>query len=168
VASLHDRFQQAVDARAAARQPSSVGGAMDRYGWSAREVAQRFGVSERTARRWRQQDRIPERRREDWRRELTREARGRQRARMERGGIGQMSAGGEYEVSPGRRYRTGPSSRVRTSQAKIPAAAMRDYWSAVDRGDAAEADQILNDALAGAYDAPGLHMTDVDDVNFTI
>jgi hypothetical protein len=173
MASLHDRFQQAIDARAAARQPGTVGGAMDRYGWSTREVAQQFGVSERTARRWRQQDRIPERRRADWREATTRAARGRQRARMERGGLRGMSAAGTYKVSKST-YRTGPASRIRTlgesDARKITAGQMRDYWAAVDSGNDAEADRILNEALAGDYapDARGLAMEDADDVDFTI
>lgn len=167
MASLNDQFQRAMEARAGARQPSSVRGAMDRYGWSTRDVAQRLGVSERTARRWRQQDHIPERRRGDWRRETVNAARGRQRARMERGGVASMSAAGQYQVSKSR-YRTGPNSRVRTSQAKIPAAAMRAYFAALDRGDAQAADDALNGALADAYGASDLHMTDVEDVNFTI
>jgi hypothetical protein len=157
-----------MEARAGTRQPRGVGGAMGRYGWSARDVAQRFGVSERTARRWRQQDRIPERRREDWRQAITGAARGRLRARMARRGLSGMSATGTYFVSPPTRYRANSEAPVRAlDDNKIDAAAMRDYFSALDRGDAADADRILNDALGKAYGAPTTFV-DADSVWFDV
>lgn len=158
------------------RTPSTVHGAMERYGWSTRDLAQQLGVSERTARRYAQQNRITGRgaaeraaRQQAFQQSVTREARARQRRRMERGGLSSLSAAGEYQISK-RRFRTGPGSRVRTgpSGEKIPASAMREYFAALDAGNQAEADRVLNDALADAYDASGLHMTDVDDVTFTI
>src|SRR5215472_13865737 len=113
MASLSDAFQARMAERAARGGDMGARRAMERYGWSAREVAQRFGVSERTARRWRQQDRIPERRREDFQREQRRERQARQRARMEARGLSSMSAQGEYMVSRSR-YRTRPQYPVRT------------------------------------------------------
>jgi hypothetical protein len=145
--------------------------AMERYGWNAREVAQRFGVSERTARRWRQQDRIPERRREDFQREQRRERQARQRARMERRGVGSLSAQGEYQVSKSR-YRTRRQFPVKTLDGnRISAATMRQYFAALDRGDADRADQLLNEALGAGYGMFGgseVRFTDADSVDFTI
>jgi hypothetical protein len=140
---------------------------MERYGWNTREVAQRFGVSERTARRWRQQDRIPERRREDFEREQRRVRFARTRARMEARGLTGMSATGEYAVSRNR-YRATPRAPVRIMPGnKISAAEMRDYFDALDRGDQAAADQILNDALGRGYEAP-TSFTEAESVDFTI
>ena len=164
--SLSDRFQQRMAERAE-RGDLGARAAMERYGWNTREVAQRFGVSERTARRWRQQDRIPERRREAFQREQRRERQARQRARMERRGLASMSAQGEYMVSRSR-YRTRPQYPVRTLPGnKISAADMRAYFEALDRGAQDEADQILNAALGGGYQAP-TSFTDADSVDFTI
>jgi hypothetical protein len=154
-------------AERAARGDLGARAAMERYGWTTREVAQRFGVSERTARRWRQQDRIPERRREDFQREQRRERATRSRARMERRGLSGMSATGEYAVSRNR-YRATPRAPVRIMPGnKISAADMRAYFEALDRGDQAEADQILNDALGRGYEAP-TSFTDAEGVDFTI
>ena len=164
--SLSDAFQQKLADRAA-RGDLGARRAMERYGWSAREVAQRMNVSERTARRWRQQDRIPARRMEDWRRQEQRERADRSRERMRRRGLSSMEATGEYKVSRNR-YRANRNAPVRTLPGnKISAAQMRDYFDAIDRGDQAAADQILNDALGGAYGAP-TSFDDAESVDFTI
>lgn len=166
--SLSDAFLD----RLAERAERGLGGlgaraTMERYGWTTHDVAQRLGVSERTARRWRQQDRIPERRLQDWREQQQREAARRQRERMRRRGISQMAATGEYSVSRSK-YRANRGSPVRTMPGnKISAADMRAYFDALDRGDEAAADQILNDALGRAYEAP-TSFTDVDSIDYTI
>jgi hypothetical protein len=169
VARLIDEFLSQVDAKSARGLPAAgVRQAMDRFGWTARDVADRFGVSDRTARRWRQQDRIPERRREAWTRETRDAARARTRQRIERRGIGSMTATGPYRVSENR-YKATPSSPVRIMPGnKITPAQMRDVFGAVDSGDMDAADQLLNDALAGAYEAPGLAMEDIDSLEWGI
>ena len=177
MASLSDEFRRQMQARAERGAPSSVRGAMDRYGWTTRDVAQRFGVSDRTARRWRQQNRIPERRRADWRRETTSAAERRVRERMERRGLAGMSVTGTYMVSKSR-YKAGPGYPVRfgtrdngnpvAGTNRITAAQMRGYFAAIDQGDQQAADDLLNDALAQAYGADGLHFEDVDEVHFDI
>ena len=167
MASLSDAFQARMAERAARGGDMGARRAMERYGWSAREVAQRFNVSERTARRWRQQDRIPERRREDWRAEQRREARARQRARIERRGLSSMQATGTYRVSNSR-YTARGRYPVRTLPGnKISAAEMREYFGALDRGDAEQADRILNAALGRAYQAPA-SFEEAETVDFTI
>jgi Homeodomain-like domain len=167
MASLSDEFQRRMSERAERAAPSGARAAMDRYGWSAREVAQQFGVSERTARRWRQQDRIPERRRDDWQRATGRAAQARQRARMERRGLSALSVTGIYRISKNK-YKATPGAPVRVMPGnKITAAQMREYFGALDAGDAEAADQILNDALGEAYEAP-TDFEDAEGVDFTI
>lgn len=174
MASLSERFLEAMARGADRGAPSSVRGAMERYGWSTRDLAVQLGVSERTARRYAQQNRITARsgadreaRNEQFRQRVREAASGRQRARMERRGVTNMTASGTYFVSK-RTYRTSPGLPVRTLPGnKIPASAMRDYFAALDAGDPAAADAILNGALGGAYEAPTTFV-DAEAVGFTI
>lgn len=166
--TLHQAFQDQIQARAERGAPSSVRGAMDRYGWTTRDVAQRFGVSDRTARRWRQQDRIPDRRRADWRRETNSAAQRRVRDRIERRGLSGLTVTGTYRISRNR-YKAGPGAPARLMPGnKISGAVMRGYFAAIDQGDVGQADEILNQALAAGYEAPGMHFEDVDEVHFDI
>jgi hypothetical protein len=168
MASLNEEFQRQMQARAERNVPSHVRTTMERFGWGSKEVAEKFGVSERTARRWRQQDRIPPRRAGDWHREATSAAAGRVRARMERRGLSKMEVTGQYRISKSR-YKAGPGAPVRIMPGnKISPAVMRGYFAAIDQGDDEQADEILNQGLAGGYEAPGLHFEDVDDVHFDI
>jgi DNA-binding transcriptional MerR regulator len=168
VAGLSDEFQRQIQARAERNVPSHVRATMERFGWTTRDVAERFGVSERTARRWRQQDRVPERRAGDWHREATSAAARRIRERMERRGVSGLTVTGIYRISKSR-YKAGPGSPVRIMPGnKIKPAQMRDYFSAIDQGDEDAADELLNQSIAEAYEAPGLHFEDVDDLHFDI
>lgn len=168
MASLNEEFQRQLAARAERNTPSSVRGAMDRFGWSTRDVAERFGVSERTARRWRQQDRIPARREGDWHREANSASARRVRERMERRGLSGLTVTGQYRISKSR-YKAGPGAPARLMPGnKIAPAVMRGYFAAIDQGDDDQADEILNQALAEGYEAPGMHFEDVDDVHFDI
>lgn len=169
MASLSDAFLASMAARAERGAPGGPRETMERYGWTTGDIAREFGVSPRTARRWHQQDRIPARQAENWRAASAAAAQGRQRARMERRGLSGMRATGTYEVSPGRRFRTRPGYPVKTPDGvKIPAAALRDYFGALDQGAPDLADQILNDALAHAYDAEHLTFIEADNVDYTI
>lgn len=168
MARLIDEFLSQMDAKSARGVPEGVRTAMDRFGWTTRDVADRFGVSERTARRWRQQDRVPERRRESWTQQTRDEARARTRRRIERRGISSMTATGPYRVSKNR-YKATPSSPVRIMPgSKITPAQMRGVFEAIDAGDRDAADELLNDALADAYEAPGLHMEDIDSLEWGV
>lgn len=168
MASLSDEFRRQIQARAERNTPSGVRGAMERFGWSSRDVAERFGVSERTARRWRQQNRVPARRREDFLREATSAAARRVRERMLRRGLSGLIVTGIYRISKSR-YKAGPGAPARLMPGnKISPAVMRGYFGAVDQGDDEQADEILNQGLAGGYEAPGMHFEDVDDVHFDI
>lgn len=168
MARLIDTFLDQVDTRAERGLGASPDRIMERFGWTTKDVAQKFGVSERTARRWRQQDRIPEKRRQDWRDAAKAEARKRTRDRIEKRGIRSMSVQGTYKVSKSR-YRTGPTSAVRILPGnKITPAQMREVFGNVDAGDLDAADAALNDALAEAYEAPGLSMEDVESMEWGI
>jgi len=180
MATLSERFQERMTAAADRGAPSSVRGTMDRYGWNTRDLAQRLGVSERTARRYARENRITapgrtaaEARRGLFDRARADAARDRQRARMQTRGLASMSAQGEYMVSknryrtrPGASVRIGPNSGVQGTN-RISPAAMRAYFAALNQGDEAAADQILNDALGAGYGAPTV-FTDADSVDFTI
>lgn len=169
MARLIDEFLSQMDDKAGRGLASAgVRQVMDRSGWTTRDVAGRFGVSERTARRWRQQDRVPARRLGDWQREARDAARARTRRRIEKRGISNMTATGPYRISKNR-YRAGPAAPVRIMEGnKITPAQMRDVFSAVDSGDIDAADQLLNDALAEAYEAPGLVMEDIDSLEWGV
>lgn len=187
MARLIDQFERQVAARAArnvpasvrAAVPSDVRGAMDRFGWTARDLARMFGKSERTARRWRQQDHIPAKQLGDWQRE-TQAAAARQRReaqseaerktwdRLGRRGMREMRVEGTYKISKSR-YKSNAWSPVRTLPgSKITPAQMRGVRDALDQGDRAAADELLNGALAEAYGAPGLEFEDVDNAEFDI
>lgn len=187
MARLIDEFAQQVAARAArnvpasarAAAPSNVGAAMERFGWTTRDVAQRLGVSERTARRYRQQDRVPAKRLGDWRRD-TQAAADRQRReaqtaaerktwdRMGRRGISEMNVEGTYKISKSW-YKSNAWSPVRILPgSKITPAQMRGVRDALEHGDESGADELLNAALAEAYGAPGLGFEDVDGLKFGI
>jgi len=164
---LLSAFTSAMESRAERRAPSSVSGAVERYGWNTRELAQRMGVSERTARRYRQQDRIPRMRADRWR-EVTRDAAiDRQRKRIERRGLSGMNVQGTYHVStPRNRYRARRDFPVRFDQGRITGAQMREVFAA---SSPAEAEQLLNDALSEAYiGASGLEFDEVESLDFSI
>lgn len=179
MAGLTEGFINAMNARAERGAPAHVGTAMERYGWSTRDVAQQFGVSERTARRWRQQDRIPARRAADWRDAVQGAARDRLRQRIERGGLKGMKVTGQYRVSV-RSYKAGRQSPLRfgsirgnpvprvTGTNQITGEQMREVFAAIDAGDQAAADAALNKALGEAYGAPGLEVEDAESVEFDI
>lgn len=176
MARLVEGFISAMNARAERGAPSHVGTAMERYGWSTRDVAQQFGVSERTARRWRQQDRIPARRAAEWKDATQAAARERLRARIERGGLKGMNVTGQYRISR-RSHKAGKGAPIRFGSKgdqfvmgtnRITGAQMREVFSALDRGDVDQADAALNQALAEAYGAPGLEVEDAESVQFDI
>lgn len=169
MARLIDEFMAQVDARSERGLGASTGRLMERFGWSARDVARRFGISERTARRWRQQDRVPAKRREDWNREVRSEARARTQRNIGRRGIRNMTVTGTYRVSKSR-YKATASAPVRIMNGgdKISPAQMREVFAAVDAGDMDAADALLNEALAELYEAPGLVMEDVDSLDWSI
>ena len=179
--TLSEEFRRQLAGRAEkaeGRTPTGVKAAMDRFGWSAKDLAEKLGVSERTARRYRQQDRIPERRAEQ-RDRFGRESRAattdrvsdraaKTRKRIEQRGLRKMEALGKYVISK-TRGQAGPGAPAKLMGTnKISPASMRDYFAAVDQGDEAAADEILNDALAEGYEAPGLHFTDVTGLEFGI
>jgi hypothetical protein len=156
--------------------PTSVGGAVSRFGWSTRQLAQAMGISERTARRWRQQDRVPPRRAAAWsettareqgkRNDAARDAEGeRRRKSIERRGLSRMNVSGTYRISNSR-YQARKDFPVRFVTGKITGAQMREVFAAADRGDDDEAEELLNEALAEAYGAPGLYFEDVDGIDF--
>ena len=165
---LIDEFMAQVDARSERGLGGGTGHLMDRFGWNTRDVSRRFGVSERTARRWRQQDRVPARRREDWNREVRSEARARTQRNIGRRGIRNMTVTGIYRISENR-YKAMPGAPVRIMPGnKITPAQMRAVFAAVDAGDMDAADDLLNEALAEAYEADGLVMEDVDSLDWSI
>jgi hypothetical protein len=168
MAGLSDGFQGEIGRRAERQAPDTPLGAMARFGWTTGDIAGRLGVSARTARRWRQFNTVPPARRGDWKRETTAEMAGRIRERIERRGLSGMTVTGTYQISKSR-YKAGPGSPVRIMPGnKIKPAQMRDYFSALDQGDAGAADALLNQALADAYGASGLSFEDVDEVHFDI
>jgi hypothetical protein len=169
---LTEAFTGAAGRRGERTAPETPRAAADRYGWTARDVAQRFNVSERTARRWRQQDRIPERRREDWNREVRRERDTRTRKRIERRGLKGMRVSGNYVVNSKYKYKARPDAPVRLMPGnKIQGSTMRDFFEAVDGGRLDEAESMLNDALGEGYEISGggaLSWDDVDGLDFDI
>ncbi len=166
---LVDAFTRAMSGKAESRAPGSVRGAVDRYNWTSRDIAREFGVSERTARRWRQQDRIPERRAGQWRDVTRREADRRQRQQIERRGIQQMNVTGIYRVSRSRyRARGVAPVRIGPGADRITGAQMRDVFRSLDEGNRDEAERQLNEALAAAYGAPGLNVEQVDSLNYSV
>ena len=165
---LLSAFLGAMEGRAERSAPSDVGRAVERYGWSTRDLARELGVSERTARRYRQQDRIPDRRAARWREVVKSEATARQRERIERRGLTRMDVTGTYEISAGRRrFRANRNAPVRFVQGRITGAQMRDVFGALDRGEAGEAETLLNGALADAYGAGGLVVTEVEGLDYS-
>lgn len=148
-------FLGALDSKADKRAPSSPGAAVAEFGWSTRDLAQRLGVSERTARRYRQHNAIPARRRAAFD-EATRQAsRDRARARIVRRGLSGLSVQGFYQVSRSR-YRTNRAAPVRILPGNaISGSAMRDVFAEVDAGDLAGADELLSGALAEGYGMSG-------------
>lgn len=187
MARLIDEFERQVAARAArnvpasarAAPPSGVRGAMERFGWTTRDIAQRLGVSERTARRYRQQDRIPAKRLGGWqgetqaaaeqqRREAQTAAERKTWERLGRRGVSEMNVTGTYKISKSR-YKANPWSAVRIMPGnKITPAQMRGVREALEQGNRQAADVLLNEALAEAYEAPGLEFEAVDSVEFDI
>lgn len=166
MASLIDAFEGEMDRRGGRNLPRSVEGTMKRFGWTAKDIASKFGVSERTARRWRQQDRVPDKRRDDWNQAKKDEARARARAKMEKSGLKQLKVTGTYIISK-TRGKAGSAAPVQmVGNNRISGAQMRTVFDALDRGDREEADEALNQALAEGYEAAGLHMEDVEGLSF--
>lgn len=168
MAGLSDEFQGEIQARAERRAPDTPGGATARFGWNTGDIAGLMGVSARTARRWRQFNTVPVHRRGDWHRATTAAAAARIRQRMETRGLSGLTVTGTYRISKNR-YKAGPGAPARLmGDNKISPATMRGYFAAIDQGDAGQADEIINQALADGYEAPGMHFEDVDEVHFDI
>lgn len=161
---LLSAFTAAMEAKADRRAPTSVAGAIERYGWTTRDLAREMGVSERTARRYRQQNRIPGMKAERWREVNRNAATARQRERITRRGLRGMNVEGTYRISRSR-YRARRDFPVRFVEGRITGAQMREVFGAATP---AEAEELLNDALAEAYGAPGLYFEDVEGLDFTI
>lgn len=161
---LLSAFTRALEAKAERRAPTSVSGAVERYGWSTRELARRMGVSERTARRYRQQDRIPAGKAAKWADQTKAAATDRQRERITRRGLSSMNVTGTYRISRSR-YRARKDAAVRFVTGRITGAQMRAVF---DAATPEEAEELLNDALAEAYGAPGLAFEEVEGLDFTI
>lgn len=171
---LTGAFTEAIGRRAAGRQPSSVRGAMERFNWTTRDVARRFNVSERTARRWRQRDHIPARRAEQWRNEVRGAAARNVRDRIGRRGLSGMRVSGTYLVdgNPKYRYKARPDRPVYILDGnKISGADMREVFEHLDQGRADEAEHKLSEALSDAYGTAGgatLEWENVDGLEFDI
>lgn len=164
---LLDAFLGEVDRRGAARAPSGVRAAVARFGWTSRDLARELGVSERTARRYRQQDRIPGRRQDAWRDTTRRESQQRQRERIGRRGLSGLTAEGRYRVSKSV-YETHPDLPVRALE-PIPGSRMRDVFELADRGDLDAAEAELTGALGEAYGVgESMSWERVDSVSFTV
>ena len=180
---LTDAYLRAEAARAEVRAPSSVRGTLEHLGWSAREVAQRFDVSERTARRWRQQGRVPARKAA----EFDREARGAvQAAELERvrtriagavrngsrsggRGLSRMSVTGRYKVSRTEAEARGYSPVY--AQDPIPGSALGEFYDLLEAGDEDGAEDALAAALSEAYQMDGgsvLEWQRVDSLSITL
>jgi DNA-binding transcriptional MerR regulator len=155
-----------MDRRGGRNLPRSVEGTMRRFGWTTKDVAARFGVSDRTARRWRQQDRIPDKKRDSWNDAKKAEARARQRAKMEKGGIKKLTVTGTYRISKTRGKANSSAPIQFMGNNKISGAQMQEVFGALDRGDREAADDALNQALAEAYEAEGLHVEDAEGLSF--
>lgn len=165
---LFDAFTRAMQARSSARSPSSVQSAMTRFGWSTRDVARMFGVSDRTARRWRQLNAIPARRADEWRSTVRTAAAARTRARIEARGLSALTVEGIYRISRSR-YKSGSWSPVRVMPGnRIRGAQMRDVFEAADRGDMDAAESQLSEALAEAYGTSGIEWESIDGLGFDI
>jgi len=187
---LTDAYLRAEAARAEVRAPSSVRGTLEHLGWSAREVAQRFDVSERTARRWRQQGRVPARKAE----QFDREARGAvQAAELERvrtriagarakdaegnrtgsrsGGRGLrgMSVTGRYKVS--RTEAEAHGYLPVWAPEGVPGSALGEFYDLLEAGDEDGAEDALAEALSDAYGTDGGSRLDwlrVDSLSITL
>lgn len=173
VAPLLSAFLSRMDAKSEVRAPTTVNAAVNRFGWSTRDLAREMGVSERTARRWKQFDKVPERKAERFRDVVKSEAARRQRQRIERRGLSGMRVEGTYRISRSR-YKARQDYPVRFGQGeklgtdRITPAQMREVFGALDRGELADAEQMFNDALGEAYGAPGLSFEEIDDIDYEI
>jgi hypothetical protein len=149
--------------------PSTPLGAQGRFGWQSGDLASIMNVSPRTARRWRQQNRVPLHRQADWQRAVRDETARRQREQIEARGLRNMQVTGEYRVSRSRyRSRAGAPVRIGPGRDRISGATMRDVFTALDEGRADDAERVLNDALGDAYGAPGLRVESVDSLSYTV
>jgi hypothetical protein len=149
--------------------PSTPLGAQGRFGWRSADLASIMNVSPRTARRWRQQNRVPLHRQADWRRAVGDETARRQREQIEARGLGGMQVTGEYRVSRSRyRARANAPVRIGPGADRISGATMRDVFAALDEGRADDAEARLNDALADAYGTPDLEIQSVDSLSYTV
>ena len=170
MARLLTEFNDAIARKAAASAPGSVRAAVDRFGWSTRDLAERLGVSERTARRYRQQDRIPARRADEFRRAARSAATERQRSRIASRGLSAMNVHGRYRVSKSV-YTTPQDSPVRIMDGNfISGASMREVFDLEQSGDPAEAEAALAAALGEAYGNGMENMSwdRVDSLDYTI
>jgi hypothetical protein len=163
--------------------PSSLGASAERYRWSARDIARELGVSERTARRYRQQDRVPARKAAEYDQARTRAESARtdaavraSRSRIASRGLRSLTVGGRYRVSSGE-YETPPNKPVRVMDGNyIPGAGdgdldpgMADVFDLLEAGDLDGADTALQQALSNAYGTGGtlLDWSRVDSLGFT-
>ena len=142
---LYDAMSDAIRGRA----PRGLPQAQSRWGWSTKEVAQRFGVTQRTAQRWQAAGQVPARRAGQLQDILSTEADKRARERAAKRGFGPVTIGGTYQVSNYRPQRTGPGSRFRTDE--IPPAKVREILALADAGDVAAAEDVLSQAIADGY-----------------
>lgn len=166
---LLNALSGAMAGKAETRAPSTVREAQSQFGWSTRDIAGRFGVSPRTARRWVQQDRIPARRREQFRAQARAMAAGRQRRQIEARGLAGLSVTGIYRVSRSR-YRARGNAPVRVMPgSRIPASSMREVFGAIDAGRSAEAERMMNEALSRAYGTSSpVEFEDVDSLAYRV
>jgi hypothetical protein len=155
--------------KAETRAPGSVREAQGRYGWNTRDIAQRFNVSGRTARRWVQQDRIPARRAEQFRAVVRAQAAAGQRRQIEARGLSGLRVTGIYRVSANR-YRARSNAAVRIMPGgRISGSTMREVFRAVDEGRGGEAERMMSDALTRAYGASSpVRFEDVDSLSYRV
>lgn len=171
-------FMDELGRKSGSRAPSSPRSATRAFGWSTRELAERMGRSERTARRYLQQNRVPAGQQARWRQVTADAASARMRRNIEQRGLRSRSSGPPYALSveglyrvSSSRYRSHPSSPVRVLPGNgIPGSVMREVFGLVDAGQADAADAMLADALALGYGMPGgsLEILEVDGLDFHI
>jgi DNA-binding transcriptional MerR regulator len=162
-------FLAATEQRAGQRAPASVRDASARFGWSTHDLAERLGVSERTARRYKQQDRIPPRKAAEYRREAEQAAQDKMRDRITSRGLSGMRVQGRYQISKSV-YETHPDAPVRLLEdSHISGATMREFYDALAEGDEAAAEEILAGALGEGYGVgEGMSWERVDELDYRI
>jgi hypothetical protein len=167
--NLTRAFLAAADQRAARRAPGTPLGAEAKFGWNAAELASRFGVSPRTARRWRQFDTVPISKQREFDRQATAAQEARQRERISRRGLSGFRVQGRYRISKSV-YETHPDSPVRIMEGEhISGEAMREFYGHLEQGDGDAAEAALAGALGEAYGVgDNLSFDRVDRADFTI